>query len=77
MITQWFLDFFTGLVRPLIDALPSGGLSLPDISPVMTVVDNVDSLVPVGPLIVLALLLLACLVAFLAVRAVTFVVQLF
>jgi hypothetical protein len=75
VITDALLKAIMAIVGPIFDLLPTGHLSLPDPSALADVLGGLDSMVPILAPLEVALVILAAVVLFMAVRAVLVVVN--
>lgn len=75
MITDWFISFVVGIVKPLVDLLPQVSLTIPGSSSVVHFLNTLDYLLPIMPVLKVALVILAAGVGFFAIRAFVFIWQ--
>lgn len=73
MVTEMFMKPFIVLVNWLIDLLPEHELDVPAIDGVVSFIRQLNSLVPIGPVLQLAVTILGMLGVFITIRLVLMV----
>lgn len=76
VIIDALLKPLLAMAQWVLDKLPEGqALALPDLAPVMTPLAKVNSVIPIGPVMTVAIALLLALVVFIVIRVILVIIN--